>query len=158
MRDGLITVRYGEASEGKDRASWSRFPILPPLAASIAVTKTGDVTSFVTELGQPWVKENFGDWFAEVCRKAGCPGSAHGLRKAGATRAAERGATERQLMAIFGWASPRMAAIYTRTADRKRLAKDAAQLLLPAHSVNETPAPAEPGAGESANVRTKSGA
>ena len=81
----------------------------------------------MTEAGQPWVKESFGNWFTEVCRKAGCPGSAHGLRKAGATRAAERGATERQLMAIFGWASPRMAAIYTRTADRKRLAKDAAR-------------------------------
>src|SRR5262249_60322770 len=98
------------------------------------------------------------NWFGEVCRKAGCPGSAHGLRKAGATRAAERGATERQLMAIFGWASPRMAAIYTRAADRKRLAKDAAPLLFPAHSANRTPTPAESRAGDSANIRAKSGA
>jgi len=29
--------------------------------------------------------------------------SAHGLRKAGATIAAENGATDQQLMAMFGW-------------------------------------------------------
>jgi hypothetical protein len=29
--------------------------------------------------------------------------AAHGLRKAGATRAAENGATVNQLMALFGW-------------------------------------------------------
>jgi hypothetical protein len=32
--------------------------------------------------------------------KAGCPGPAHGLRKAGATRAAENGATVNQLMEL----------------------------------------------------------
>jgi hypothetical protein len=35
---------------------------------------------------------------------AGVPGSAHGLRKAGATLAAEGGTSEAQLNAIFGWA------------------------------------------------------
>ncbi len=65
-----------------------------------------------------------------------------GLRKAGATRAAERGASERQLMAIFGWSTGKMAQHYTRSADRKRLAHDAAQFLLPAHVENEkSPAP-----------------
>ncbi len=157
VRDGLITIRTEKHRKGKPGELVS-IPILPPLAASMTAARTGDMTYLVTEAGQPWVKESFGNWFTEVCRKAGCPGSAHGLRKAGATRAAERGATERQLMAIFGWASPRMAAIYTRTADRKRLAKDAATLLLPAHSENETPAPAKSGAGANANVRTKSGA
>jgi integrase len=156
VRDGLITIRTEKHRKGKPGELVS-IPILPPLAASMTAARTGDMTYLVTEAGQPWVKESFGNWFTEVCRKAGCPGSAHGLRKAGATRAAERGATERQLMAIFGWASPRMAAIYTRTADRKRLAKDAATLLLPAHSENETPAPAESGAGDSANARAKSG-
>ena len=157
VQDGLITIRTEKHRKGKPGELIS-IPILPPLAASIAATKTGDMTYLVTEAGLPWVKESFGNWFAEVCRNAGCPGSAHGLRKAGATRAAERGATELQLMAIFGWSSPRMAAIYTRAADRKRLATDAAPLLLPAHSENETPAPAESSAGDSANARAKSGA
>ena len=123
-RDGVITVRMEKTGESVS------IPILSPLAASIAATRTGDLTYLVTEAGQPWVKESFGNWFREVCRKAGCPGSAHGLRKAGATRAAERGATERQLMAIFGWSTGKMAQHYTRAADRTRLARDAAQLLL----------------------------
>jgi hypothetical protein len=57
--------------------------------------------------------------FGEVCRAAGCPGSAHGLRKAGARRAAEDGETEAQLNALFGWADGcRESATYTRTANR----------------------------------------
>jgi integrase len=123
-REGVITIRTEKTGEPVS------IPILPPLAASIAATRTGDLTYLVTEAGQPWVKESFGNWFRKICRKAGCPGSAHGLRKAGATRAAERGATERQLMAIFGWSMGKMAQHYTRAADRTRLARDAAQFLL----------------------------
>ena len=52
------------------------------------------------------------------------PGAAHGLRKAGATRAAENGATTAQLRAMFGWTNDAMPAHYTRTADRGRLAKE----------------------------------
>jgi integrase len=123
-REGVITIRTEKTGEPVS------IPILPPLAASIAATRTGDLTYLVTEAGQPWVKESFGNWFRKICRRAGCPGSAHGLRKAGATRAAERGATERQLMAIFGWSTGKMAQHYTRAADRTRLARDAAQFLL----------------------------
>jgi len=39
------------------------------------------------------------------------------LRKAGATIAAENGATARQLMAIFGWSTLKMPELYTRAAD-----------------------------------------
>src|SRR5262245_50760475 len=148
------TIRAGRERGGEQVS----IPILPPLAASIAATKIGDMTYLVTETGRPWIKESFGNWFSDACRKAGCPGSAHGLRKAGATRAAERGASERQLMAIFGWATAKMASHYTRGADRKRLAHDAAQLLLPAQEQNEKRPHLEPGAGASANVRAKSGA
>jgi integrase len=51
--------------------------------------------------------------------------SAHGLRKAAATRAADNAATAHELMAIFGWIDIKEAKIYTRAADRKRLAKSA---------------------------------
>jgi hypothetical protein len=47
--------------------------------------------------------------------------SSHGLRKAGATIAAENGATAHQLMAMFGWNTVKQAELYTRKADRKRL-------------------------------------
>jgi hypothetical protein len=56
--------------------------------------------------------------------------SAHGLRKAGATLAAEAGATDRQLMALFDWTSASQATVYMAAADHKRLAKQAAQLMV----------------------------
>jgi Phage integrase family len=57
------------------------------------------------------------DW----CNQAGLTRcSAHGLRKAAATIAANNGATAHQLMAIFGWKSLKQAENYTRKADRKR--------------------------------------
>ena len=52
-------------------------------------------------------------------------GSAHGVRKIAATRAANRGATVAQLEAIFGWQGGTMASLYTRSADRQRLAIEA---------------------------------
>jgi len=55
--------------------------------------------------------------------------TAHGLRKAGATIAANNRATSSQLMAIFGWSSIQMAEIYTRAADQKRLAESAMHLI-----------------------------
>ena len=67
-------------------------------------------------------KESFGNWFREACQSAGVPGSAHGLRKAGATRAAENGATTTELKATFGWTDDNMPAHYTKTADRARSA------------------------------------
>jgi integrase len=62
--------------------------------------------------------------FRDACRDAGVPGSAHGLRKLGATRAAEA-----ELEAIFGWTGGHMASLYTRAANRKKLATAAMRKL-----------------------------
>jgi integrase len=156
VRNGEITIRTEKHAHGKMGIEVT-IPILGPLAKSIAATKTGALAYLVTEAGQPWVKESFGNWFRNASREAGCPGSAHGLRKAGATRAADRGATERQLMAIFGWSSWRMASHYTRSADRKRAGRDAAALLLPVHVENEKSRTIDPGAGIIENNVVKSG-
>lgn len=152
VSDGVITIRTEKTGEEVF------IPILPPLAASIAATRTGDLAFIATERGRPWVKESFGTWFREACRAAGCPGSAHGLRKAGATRAAEHGASERHLMALFGWSTGKMAAHYTKAADRKRLARDAATLLLPDQSLNESRPHLGSGAGLVRKTSTKKGA
>ncbi|WP_029004759.1 tyrosine-type recombinase/integrase [Azorhizobium doebereinerae] len=122
--DGVLTIRT-EKTGGV-----IVLPILAPLAASIAASKVGEETFLVTERGRPFVKESFGNWFRKVCEKAKVPGSAHGLRKAGATRAAENGASERELMAIFGWSTGKMAVHYTKAASQKRLAREAAHLML----------------------------
>ncbi len=60
--------------------------------------------------------------------------SAHGLRKAGATIAANNGATAWQLKAIFGWETLKQAEAYTRKADQIRLADEAMHLLMPQDS------------------------
>jgi len=57
--------------------------------------------------------------------------SMHGLRKAGATIAADNGATDSQLMAIFGWTTKKQTTLYTKKADRKRLAQEAIHKLVP---------------------------
>jgi hypothetical protein len=59
-----------------------------------------------------------------------CGSTAHGLRKAGATIAAENGATEQQLMAIYGWSTGKEAARCTRQANRRKLAGDAMGLVV----------------------------
>jgi hypothetical protein len=42
---------------------------------------------------------------------------------------ANNGATEAQLMAVFGWTDPKMAAHYTRTANRRQLAAQSIEKL-----------------------------
>lgn len=105
-------------------------PILPELQAIIDASKTGDLTYLVTAYGRSFTAAGFGNRFRTWCDEAGLPQcSAHGLRKAGATIAAERGATDAQLMAIFGWSKAEMAAHYRRAANQKALAGTAIYLL-----------------------------
>jgi hypothetical protein len=83
----------------------------------------------VAASGQPQSAHAFGCWFIRRCREAGLARSAHGLRKLGAQRCAEAGASEHQLMALFGWANPKQAALYTKKANRAKLEAGAAPLL-----------------------------
>ena len=61
----------------------------------------------------------------------------HGLRKAGATIAADNGATDSQLMAIFGWTTTKQTTLYTKKADRKRLAGEAIRKLVPEQKIDK---------------------
>lgn len=106
-------------------------PILAELRAVLNVTDTGKFTYLVTTHGQPFTHGGFGNWFRARCNEAGLPHcSAHGLRKAGSTRAAENGATAHQLMAMFGWKTLAQAELYTRAAERARLAGDGMSLIV----------------------------
>lgn len=135
VRDGVITVRTEKTGE------LVVIPMLPELARIIAATRTGDMTFIATATGKPMVKEAFGNWFKAACVAAGVPGSAHGLRKAGATRAANNGATVAQLEAIFGWHGGKMASLYTRTADRARLARAGIEAMAAPETRTSIPAP-----------------
>jgi integrase len=118
VRNGVINLRTEKTG------TQVIIPVLSELADVIAATKTGDLAFIARADGSPMVKEGFGNWFREACKAAGVPGSAHGLRKAGATRAANNGATEAQLEAIYGWRGGKMAALYTRNANHERIARE----------------------------------
>lgn len=123
-------------------------PILPELACVIEATKTGELTFIATASGAPMRKESFGNWFREACNAAGVPGSAHGLRKAGAARAASNRATVAQLEAIFGWQGGTMASLDTKSADRVRLAKESIGKLARNKSGSPIPAPSRKARGK----------
>lgn len=56
--------------------------------------------------------------------------------KKGATIAADNGATDSQLMAIFGWTTKKQTILYTKKADRKRLAQGAIRKLVPEQKID----------------------
>jgi integrase len=121
VRNGIATIK----TEKSGFAVEVTLPILPVLESTLKVGPCGDLTFIVGERGRPLTKESFGNLFRDACREAGVPGSAHGVRKIAATRAANAGATVAQLEAIFGWQVGSMASLYTRAADRRRLAIEA---------------------------------
>lgn len=135
--DGVLhfSETKGAMSKTRNRTGGQKhrqLPILPELRAVLDATPLGQTTYLVTEFHKPFTAAGFGNRFRKWCDDAGLDHcSAHGLRKAGATIAAENGATEHQLMAIYGWESPKQAALYTRKVNRRRLAFDAMHLLVP---------------------------
>jgi len=129
MQSASVDSMSGMVSARSRRKKAASPPILPVLAETLTAGACGDLTYIAGERGQPLTKESFGNLFRDVCRKAGVPGSAHGVRKIAATRAANSGATVAQLEAIFGWSGGRMASLYTKSADRKRLAIEGMHML-----------------------------
>jgi integrase len=119
IRNGVITI------DTEKTGTRVTIPVLPELAEIIAAGPTGELSIIASKKGQPIRKESLGTLFKEACKAAGIPNkSAHGIRKAAATRAANNGATVATLEAIFGWEGGQMAALYTRAADRQKLAAE----------------------------------
>ena len=104
-------------------------PMLAILQRSLLAGDRARATWITSARGEPFVKEAFGNAFSEAARAAGVVKSAHGVRKIAATIAAENGATEAELDAIFGWTGGRMSALYTRQANRAKLAAQAVEKL-----------------------------
>jgi integrase len=126
VRLGRQHVRNGIAKLKTEKTGTEvTLPILPMLQRTLDAGPCSDLTFIVGQSGKPLTKESFGNLFRQACKAAGVPGSAHGVRKIAATRAAQNGATVAELEAIFGWHGGGMAAHYTREADRIRLAKQA---------------------------------
>ncbi len=128
QRDGSIQIRTEKTG------AEVFLPVLAPLQRALDAGphgRDGELAFITGPRGHAWGKAHLGDWFAEAAKKVGLVDcTAHGLRKAGAKRCAEAGATVNQMMAIFGWVRPDMAIKYTFGASKKRMALDGAKGIL----------------------------
>jgi integrase len=90
IRNAVITLDT-EKSKGQMRVT---IPVLPELAEIIAAGPIGELSIIASKKGKALRKEVVGNLFKEACEAAGIYGkSAHGIRKAAATRAANNGAS-----------------------------------------------------------------
>jgi integrase len=125
VRDGVIHMKAG-----KNQVDLY-IPILPALAEAIDALPATEMSFLTTKFGRPYTKESLGNVFKDWCKAAGIKGkSAHGIRKLAATVVADNGGSEQELQALFGWTTNTMSAVYTREANRKRQALQAAYKLM----------------------------
>ena len=152
------TITFTQYKGRKRKPTKLTLPILPALQRIIKASPCGDMTFLVNDLKRPFTAAGFGNKFREWCDQAvlrHC--SAHGLRKASATIAANNGATAHQLMAMFGWSTLKMAEEYTRKADQEKLARAAMHLIeTPEQNSTETCPTEQPSGTFSAKSEAKS--
>jgi integrase len=119
-------VRFRQAKNEHRNPVDVDIPVHPSLTAAIEATKSGHLTFLVTDHDRPFTPAGFGNKFRQWCNQAGLPHcSAHGLRKAAASRLAECGATPHEIMAVTGHQSLEEVERYTRAARRSKLADSA---------------------------------
>jgi len=117
VKTGRIAYRRQKTAVAAD------MPILPELAEELRHVPKSQML-FVTQdkNDRPYAVASLGNWFRRRCAEATVPGSLHGLRKAGATRLANAGASEWEIASYLAHTDTTQAAIYTKKANRARLA------------------------------------
>ncbi|WP_333830467.1 tyrosine-type recombinase/integrase [Pararhodobacter sp.] len=117
VKAGRIAYRRHKTAVAAD------MPILPELAEELRHVPK-DRLLFVTQdkSDKPYAVASLGNWFRDRCAEAKVPGSLHGLRKAGATRLADAGASEWEIASYLAHSDTTQAAVYTKKANRARLA------------------------------------
>jgi integrase len=131
VRMGRQHIRDGMMTMGRQKTGVPfNVEVMPRLQAAIDAMPAS-LTFLITAQGKPFTAAGFGNYFRDACREAGLPErcTSHGLRKAAATYLAELGFTDHQLMAWFGWTSISQAQVYTKAANRKRMAREGAKLI-----------------------------
>ena len=117
IRGARLFYRRGKTGQEVD------LPILPELAAELAHLPPDQMMLLAHgDHAKAYTPESLGNWFRERCSEAGLPHcSAHGLRKAGARRLAEVGATEFEVMAFLAHRTAQEASRYVAAANRSTL-------------------------------------
>jgi len=124
VSDGWI--RLTQQKNERRRPVVIEIPLIDELRSIIEKSPTGDLTFVVTEFGRPFTSNGFGNRFRKWCDEAGLSQcSAHGLRKAAASRLAELGCTELEIMSVTGHSTSKEVERYTRAARRRLLAQSA---------------------------------
>ena len=136
VKNGSITFMPQKTRKQKKVLT---LPVLPVLQDVIDKTPAIGMktlkTFLVTQQGSAFTAAGFGNWFREKCDAAGLKDiSAHGIRKVAAETAAENGATEKEMMDIFGWTKSDLAAYYARKANQKKIAGNAMHKMIPTGS------------------------
>ena len=138
VRGGRIVYRRGKTGVEAD------LPILPELAEELARVPRTQLLFLPTQAGTAHSVPGFGGWFKDRAVEAGVTaGNVHGLRKAGATRLAEHGATEWEIAAFLAHEGTKEAATYVRKASRSKLGSAALARLHGPKGEQELSNPAE---------------
>lgn len=120
IRDGRVSVVQEKTG------ARLQIPVHSALAASLAVLPPGQLMLIETQHGRSYTAKGFYNWFKSACHDASvgncCP---HGLRKSAATRLADAGCTESQIMAVTGHKTTKEIQRYTQARDQRGLADDA---------------------------------
>lgn len=125
VRGELLVIRQQKTG------TMIEIPVLPELQAELDRLPPDQLAFLVTDYGKAFTAAGFGNWFRDRAVEAGLPKgyNTHGLRKAGATRGAEAGWTDHEIMAWGGWKSLSEVQRYTRAANRRKLAQGAVHKL-----------------------------
>jgi integrase len=104
MKPKTNRLHQGDTSDAEQlRDNPVREATIDKLRKIIESSPSGELTFLVTDFRRPFSTAGFGNKFRYWCDQAGLPHcSAHGLRKAAATRLAELGASEHEIMAVTG--------------------------------------------------------
>lgn len=117
---GQKTIRYARGKSGVV----AELPILLGLAAELLHVPHDQFLFLTHSGGRAYKPTTFGNWFKDRAIEAGVTANGantHGLRKAGATRLADHGATEWEIAAYLGHEDTTLTAVYVKKANRSRL-------------------------------------
>lgn len=109
--------------------AWVSIPVDDHFMDVLAATETAEESFIITQYGNPFSANGFGNRMRKWRRSAGLPEgiASHGVRKSTGSMMAEAGCTSYQIMAVHGHSDPRSSEYYTRRARRRKLAEQGRQ-------------------------------
>jgi site-specific recombinase XerC len=122
-----VRIEGFEFVQHKGRNNYGRemfLPLTPMLASALAPLDRSSERVLVSRLGRTFSDNALATAMIKWAGQAGVPSgySMHGLRKALGVKLAEADATTREIMEVLGHTSIEHAALYTKDADKMRLA------------------------------------